>query len=152
MAVNWPPIAESTVDAHCAAVEAAEQYIRDHMAEKIVLDDLCQAAGYSRFHLTRVFGWVVGTSPQRHVAKMRVARARQLLETTDWPITTIANDVGLSNQTLPAQFRREYAMSPIQFRRNMPRLTQEVPPCLNEDIVAQPRSGAHLDGGGQREQ
>lgn len=43
-------------------------------------------AGFSERHLTRVFGRELGTTPARHVERIRVEAARAMLETSDAPL------------------------------------------------------------------
>jgi AraC-like DNA-binding protein len=80
------------------AVLAATQYMQDHMADDIRLDDLAAAAGLSRFHFARLFQAATGQSPMHYLAQARVASARNLLRLTALPHRQIAEQTGFADE------------------------------------------------------
>lgn len=79
-----------------------------------IADDL--GLGYSTFR--RRFKAVTGTSPKAYVLDVRIARAQELLATTDEPIAAIAAAVGFDDPYYFSRlFRDRQGRSPTEFRR-----------------------------------
>lgn len=57
----------------------ARDYLVDNCDSRIVLDDLAQASGLSKFHLVRAFSRTFGMTPHVFLNHVRVSRARRLL-------------------------------------------------------------------------
>ncbi len=75
-------------------------------------------ARLSLFWFVRAFGVSVGEPPGRWLTRMRVERARILLETSDMPIGEIARTVGYRGAPqLSRAFRRRIGVSPLHYRR-----------------------------------
>lgn len=73
--------------------------------------------GMSRVQLYRKIKALTGTTPVELLRKSRVARGRQLLETTDRSISEIAYDTGFSAPSYFAKcFKDEYGISPGELR------------------------------------
>jgi AraC-like DNA-binding protein len=81
----------------------------------------CLKSGFSRY-----FRRSAGQSFSDTVHKLRLAHACQLLENTDEPISTICHRTGYQNlSNFNRQFRREYGITPGQYRR----IHQDVKSC-----------------------
>lgn len=73
-------------------------YIAEHLTEPdISVDKLVKIAGVSRRGLYLKFARYVGHSVQREVMRQRLNRARHLLLTTDWKVSTIAEACGFAD-------------------------------------------------------
>ncbi|HQY95091.1 helix-turn-helix domain-containing protein, partial [Caldilinea sp.] len=70
------------------------QWAREHLSEPLSLDVLADIARMSRRTFTRRFREATGTTVVKWLAFERIARAQQLLETTDMPIERVAAEVG----------------------------------------------------------
>ncbi|HSV34077.1 MAG TPA: AraC family transcriptional regulator, partial [Ramlibacter sp.] len=96
-------------------VRRLEEWIDVHLARDISLAQLARIAGFSPAHFVRLFKNSLGCSPYRHVLKMRLDRARQLLLSGDLPIVTIAAETGFASQShLTTAFVRAYKTPPGQ--------------------------------------
>ena len=88
------------------------------LSEDISLDDLAAEARLSPFHFARMFKRSVGVPPRIYLTQLRVEKACELLETTDLPVTEVAQEVGYSsNQVLARVFIKHQRMSPTDYRR-----------------------------------
>ena len=68
-------------------------------------------------HFSRLFTSEIGESPARFVERVRVQRARDLLETTAEGLETIAADCGFGNaETLRRAFHRQLSVPPDSYR------------------------------------
>ncbi len=92
-------------------------FLHDHLHRDIGLDDLCAAANLSRTTLSDRFQETLGVSPIRYLRLTRLARAAELLRNGGSGLEKIARAVGYSSaSTLSRAFRREYDMSPGEYR------------------------------------
>jgi LacI family transcriptional regulator len=99
-------------------VATALRYIRDHACEGVTVQNVVRNLAVSRTTLDRRFHDVLGRSPKDEIDRIRVERARQLLELTDHKLATIANMVGygMAPQFVTA-FKRLTGVTPGEFRR-----------------------------------
>ncbi len=80
--------------------------------------ELASEVGLSARHFTRRFQAEIGVSPARYLEQVRVAAARQHLETTDDGLSTIAARCGFGTaETLRRVFHRRLSVSPDDYRR-----------------------------------
>jgi AraC family transcriptional regulator len=92
--------------------------MRARLSEDISLDELAAEARLSPFHFARMFKQSVGVPPRVHLTRLRLEKACELLETTDLPVTEIANEVGYAtNQVLARLFVKHRRMTPSDYRR-----------------------------------
>ncbi len=92
--------------------------LRARLSEDLSLDELAAEAQLSPFHFARMFKQSVGVPPRVYLTRLRMERACELLETTDLPVTEIAQEVGYSsNQVLARVFVKHRRMSPTDYRR-----------------------------------
>ncbi len=99
------------------------QYINQHLASDISLEDAAAHAGFSKFYFSRLFRDFVGIPFSQYVTKQRVHKAKLLLLTTDAPVTDIALESGFnSSSTFNRCFCGETGMSPTLFRQKHARL------------------------------
>ncbi|MBF5055861.1 AraC family transcriptional regulator [Alcanivorax sp. 521-1] len=95
----------------------ARDYLHDHQAEDIGMDDLAAAVGTDRFRVSRAFKAAHGLPPHAYLVQLRLLRARRLLAGGVSPADAAAT-VGFADQShLGRWFRRAYAMTPAYYRR-----------------------------------
>lgn len=83
------------------------------------MPEMAHTAGFSRFHLSRVFKSVVGECPSDFERRIRLERAAYLLTNTDWPISEIALECGYSSgEPFLRSFRNAFGVAPSDYRRN----------------------------------
>lgn len=87
------------------AIVAMERFIGKHLDRQIELAELARAAKVSPRTLARKVQASLGMTPQELVQRMRVDRAKHLLETTSASVDHIAAKVGYAD---PSAFRRVF--------------------------------------------
>lgn len=103
------------------------QWAREHLSEPLSLDVLADIARMSRRTFTRRFREATGTTVVKWLAFERIARAQQLLETTDMPIERVAAEVGFGTAlSLRQYFSNQVRTSPSLYRRAFRDSRQEV--------------------------
>lgn len=94
------------------------EWALEHLAEPLSVDRLADAARMSRRTFTRRFREATGTTISKWVANARLARAQQLLETTDLPVERIATEVGFGAAlSLRQNFSEQFGTTPSEYRR-----------------------------------
>lgn len=98
------------------AVSRVRDYIDNHFAEQISLDELAVLTGVGGYRLTRAFKKSVGMPPHAYQVHRRVRQAENLLRDGMRPID-VASECGFSDQAhLTRAFRQANALTPAQFR------------------------------------
>jgi AraC family transcriptional regulator len=106
-------------------VRRALWYIEGHFAEPIGLDDVAQASGMSRFHLSRVFTQATGRSVTGYLRARRLTEAARMLAEGDQDILPVALSVGYgSHEAFTRAFGAFFGVTPesIRTRRTLENL------------------------------
>ena len=80
-------------------LKQAIEYIQEHLAQEISLNELANELGISRYYFCRLFKQSTGLSPHQYVIQQRVERAKQLLQKSGMSIADIAQACGFSHQS-----------------------------------------------------
>lgn len=100
------------------ALQQTRRYIDNHIGERISLADLARAAGVSRFHFARQFRRRTGESPMEFLLRLRIDRAKTLLEPGDARVVDVAAALGFADQShFTRTFRRVVGVPPSVFMR-----------------------------------
>jgi AraC family transcriptional activator FtrA len=92
--------------------------MRAHLSMPHTLDSLARRSAMSPRTLQREFRAATGLAPYQWLTRERVARARELLESSALPPARIAQMVGLrSEEALRHHFRRQVGTAPARYRR-----------------------------------
>jgi AraC family transcriptional regulator len=92
-------------------------YIEEHLAEDLSLSEIAAVAYLSPYHFARLFKESVGFPPHQYVIGRRIERAKLLLSTTNWSLTTIAHSVGFAHEShLALHFKRVTGLLPSSYR------------------------------------
>ncbi len=93
-------------------------YIEEHLEEELNLEQIAEHAGYSRFHLNRIFMEETGVTIHKYVQERRLTMAAEKLVDTDMDITQIAYDAGYqSQQAFSLAFKQVYLCPPGAYRK-----------------------------------
>ena len=102
---------------HRRTLARVNDFIEAHMDGDISLSDLAALADMPVDTFARRFRSATGQAPYAYVIERRIARARQLLATTDTAIGQLALSLGFSSQShFTTTFRRLNGMTPRTFR------------------------------------
>ena len=99
-------------------IEQAVSYIREHYMEPMEVNVLADLVNVSRYHFSRMFKEEVGYSPHEYITLLRINRAKELLKSTDLPMSEIAFRVGYEYSTsFTAVFQKKVGVTPREFRK-----------------------------------
>lgn len=111
MTANFVPsrYGDSTV------IEDVKLYAASHLTDRLTLQDLAKAAGYSPFHFHRLFLEAEGVTPRAFVEACRLKNACSLLK-EGFSITSAAMDSGFSTASqFACIFKKKFELSPSQW-------------------------------------
>lgn len=112
-----------------AAVERAVATMWERYSEPLSLSDMADAALLSRFHFSRVFRSLTGTSPCRFLAAVRLYKAKALLLETAMDVIDIAYQVGYNSLgTFTSTFTKSVGFPPARYRMLCRQGTLPMPP------------------------
>ncbi|MEW2416967.1 helix-turn-helix domain-containing protein [Streptomyces sp. NPDC046866] len=99
------------------ALQPVMQWMESRLDRPLTLADIADHAKTSVRTLNRQFRAQTGTTPLQWLLRARIHRVRQLLETTDLPVTLLADRTGFgSPATLRHHFARHTGTSPHAYR------------------------------------
>lgn len=102
------------------AIRRARLYVRDHLGDRITLEEVAQHAGLSQHHFSRLFRQATGLTLTDYINRSRVESARQMLLKADARVSEIAFEVGYQSLS---QFNRSFlritGRSPVVYRRQI---------------------------------
>ncbi|MBK5417578.1 helix-turn-helix domain-containing protein [Pseudomonas sp. TH31] len=81
------------------------------------LEQLAVTYGHNELRFLRDFTRAIGLTPHAYLIEVRLQAARRLIEQTDLPLASIAQDAGFAHQShMGSAFRKHLAMTPSQYR------------------------------------
>lgn len=100
------------------AVQRMQDYIEEHVADKISLRDLANAANYSPWHSARIFKEMTGKAPFEYIRALRLSRAAVRLLEPDSRVVDVAFDfVFDSHEGFTRAFSKQFGMSPRDYAK-----------------------------------
>ncbi|CAG7658912.1 helix-turn-helix domain-containing protein [Paenibacillus allorhizosphaerae] len=95
------------------------RYIRSNYQKALTLHDLAYLIKCNHVYLSNTYSKVFGISPIKHVQNLKMKRAKELLQNTDYQVGEIAIKLGYAScSQFTDLFKRYYDLTPMQFRRS----------------------------------
>ena len=92
-------------------------YLNEYYLEQIGLQELSEALGYSKYHISHVFKAMFECSLTEYIGRLRAERAMELLRGTDMAIVDICYASGFNSlRTFYRVFEELYGKAPGTFR------------------------------------
>lgn len=93
------------------------EYIENNLEKEIDLENIAKNAGYSKFHLNRIFSEETGYTIYKYLQLRRLTIAAEKLVETKKPIAQIAYEAGYdSQQAFSFAFKQIYVYPPKVYR------------------------------------
>ncbi len=94
-------------------------WLESHLDQPLSLDNVAAKAGYSKWHLQRMFKDVTGHAIGAYLRARRLSKAAVALRLTSRPILDIALQYRFdSQQTFTRAFKKQFAQTPAWYRRS----------------------------------
>lgn len=106
------------MDERLTAISRALEYIERHLKEKMRVEDMAQACGYSLYYFIRLFNQCVHLTPYDYLIRRRLAQAALELLKGERRLLEIALDYGFqSAETFTRAFTRVFGIQPSLARK-----------------------------------
>jgi len=117
------PVQQQSSQSNQHKAEQMAQFIAQHYAEPIHMNDIADAVGLNHDYATRLFRNTFGMRPLEYISQYRLAHAQRLLLTTDASVARIALEAGFGTISHFHQvFKRVYGQPPRAFARPILRM------------------------------
>jgi AraC family transcriptional regulator len=102
---------------HGTLLQRIDDFLHENIDQDFALAHLSADLGMSSFQIIRLCKASWGETPIRRLRRLRIERARELLERSNKSVMQIALECGYSNPAhFATAFRRELGASPLQYR------------------------------------
>lgn len=93
-------------------------WISVNIDKKITTSIMAKKIGKSRAHFCRAWKSTMGMTPMEYVTKVRLEKARDMVESTDLKLSAIALDCGFASHAhMTGLFREVFGRAPSSMRR-----------------------------------
>ncbi|MFN8254456.1 MAG: AraC family transcriptional regulator [Bacteroidales bacterium] len=96
----------------------ARCFMRERLAEEISFEEMAKELGMGYSWFRRMFKKYEGLSPAQYLIQLKIARIKELLTTSDFSISEIAEQVGFESKSQISTFFKKYeGISPSTFSK-----------------------------------
>ena len=111
-------------------VRKVREYVDAHIADRVLVLDLCAVVKLSEAHFSRMFTRAFGLTPHAFVLRRRLELAAGLMRESTESLTDIALRCGFTDQAhLCKHFRRSMGETPAAWRRAHRHIIPRQPPA-----------------------
>ena len=108
---------DSLPDSAQKLVSSIKDYVHSHLSSNLTLAALSDVVNYNSAYVSRVFTQTSGINLSSYITTCRVNAAKELLQTTQDSISSIAEKVGFDTpQYFSMVFQKQVGLSPSKFR------------------------------------
>ena len=99
------------------AMASAKEYLDNNYKKKITLEELANHCFISKYYFSRQFKKFLGIPAMVYLRKLRLDKAKRLLENTSFTVKVIAEQVGFEDELYFSKtFKSSEGLNPIEFR------------------------------------
>lgn len=100
-----------------AAFDSLLAFVQHNFMHDITIRDIAQACACSESTVCHLFKQYTGFPVKKYITVLRIEQAKKLLETSDIPISTVAQMCGFSNiNYFPTAFKKYEGVNPTEYR------------------------------------
>ena len=100
-------------------IERSVNYIAEHFAEEIKMSDVADECGLSESHFRRIFEESMSMKPLDYLNMIRIDKACELMQTTDYAMEEIGFRVGYQTpSTFNRNFKKLTSKTPYQWKKD----------------------------------
>ncbi len=98
-------------------VETAKEYIRTYYRKDISLDDVSRVVNISPYYFSKIFKEDTGENFIEYLTNIRMNRAKELLDTTEYSMKEICSMVGYSDPNyFSRSFKKNVGVTPTEYK------------------------------------
>ncbi len=104
---------------YLSRINSVLDYIEQHLAEPLTLEELSDVANFSRFHFHRIFSVFMGETLSHFIWRLRLEKAAVLLANdSKKTVSEIALDCGFSSpSSFSRSFKKYFELTPLEWRK-----------------------------------
>ncbi|WP_394924363.1 response regulator [uncultured Robinsoniella sp.] len=115
-------------------VELMYEYIRTQYAQGLAVEEFASKYGYNATYVANQFTAIKKISPNRLVTNLRLNRAKELLQSSDYRLRDIAEMIGYHDVSYFSRiFKDSVGISPRQYREDVDKQYGKVDCCKEEE-------------------
>ena len=104
-------------------VSEIKGFLRERLTQKIRIEDICSAFGYSKTYLSQLFKNQCGISLMTYYNQKKIEYAKKLIAENSYTFTQISNQLSFDNpQYFARVFKRITGQTPSEFRDSQNRV------------------------------
>ncbi|MGE8186798.1 GlxA family transcriptional regulator [Pseudomonas sp. NPDC086278] len=108
----------AAVGPHETPITRVQNHVLEHLEESFTIDGMASLANMSARHFARMFVREVNMTPMEFLQSARIDRARNLLESSDLPLKTVAFRSGFGSvRHMRFLFGEKLGLTPVQYRK-----------------------------------
>ncbi|HKN04525.1 MAG TPA: MDR efflux pump AcrAB transcriptional activator RobA [Buttiauxella sp.] len=116
-------------------------WLEGHLDQPLSLDNVAAKAGYSKWHLQRMFKEVTGHAIGAYIRARRLSKSAVALRLTARPILDIALQYRFdSQQTFTRAFKKQFSQTPALYRRSPDWSSFGMRPPMRLDVFTLPQA------------
>ncbi len=105
---------------HADMIHRTQQYIRQHLCDRLTVEELARNAYLSPDYFGRIFKEETGQTVQQTILDTRLRRARELMKQPGLKLSEIAAATGFTDQSYFCRvFQHAYHLSPRDYRKQL---------------------------------
>ena len=117
--IPYTPTAENAAADLKSRIHNVAIWFRTHFAEKIDIDEISSANGFSHDHFFKCWKRYFALTPVQFINNLRLEAAAQRLIETNISVSEIIKEVHFAGEYMfYKRFRQKYAMTPAEYRRS----------------------------------
>ncbi|MDT8390214.1 MAG: substrate-binding domain-containing protein [Lentisphaeria bacterium] len=110
-----------TMAARHPDVRRVVRHMLRHFAEPLTVKDFVEMSSLSQTNLYKAFNEDLGQTPHEMLTRIRVRKAKQMLQETDKKLRAVSEDCGFSDPVnLFRQFKQRLGVTPAEYRKRSP--------------------------------
>lgn len=122
---------ENTESNYSELIGNAMELIQKNYADLYGVEELAEELAVSKCHLVRAFSAAAGISPGKYLTAIRIAAAKKLLLSKDYPVEVVATLSGFSGANYFCKvFKKATGKTPLEYKNNV--RPQEPEPEMTE--------------------
>jgi AraC family transcriptional regulator len=134
---NFARRPEARVDQKLSAgqLRSVIDFMLAHLDSALKLSDLADVVAMNQYRFARAFQATTGDSPHRHLTKLRIAHAQDLLVSSKLSLSAIAAMVGFSSQShMTLAFQRTLSITPGRYRSGTGNMSRDEAPTARSYV------------------
>jgi AraC-like DNA-binding protein len=101
-------------------IRKAQQYVQEHVAEKLSVPAVAEAIGVSASYLTALFHKHLEFSPAEYIRRIKLGRSKQLIREGQMNFTEISEHLQYSTvHHFSRQFKQMFDMTPTEYAKSV---------------------------------